>query len=85
MTDSDSDAQNYYAAHARSIDDPDAFWLEVAEGIDWVTAPTRAVDGSRPPFYKWFPDGELNTSANCLDRHVDAGRGEQAAYITTHR
>src|SRR6185312_10010569 len=38
-------------------------------------------DGSRPPFYRWFPDGRLNVCHNALDRHVDAGRGEQAALV----
>ncbi|MDV8001006.1 propionyl-CoA synthetase [Rhodococcus sp. IEGM 1408] len=74
-------SSTYATAHRRSITDPDAFWLEVAGGIDWTTPPTTAVDGSRPPFYRWFPDGELNTSYNCIDRHVEAGRGDQAAYI----
>ncbi|KAA0916930.1 propionyl-CoA synthetase [Dietzia sp. ANT_WB102] len=78
---SDSTTSAYTAAHRRSISDPDAFWLSVAEDIDWTTPPTRAIDGSRPPFYRWFPDGELNTSYNCVDRHVEAGRGDQAAFI----
>ncbi|WP_216694955.1 propionyl-CoA synthetase [Dietzia psychralcaliphila] len=74
-------SSTYADAHRLSIADPDAFWLEVAGGIDWTTPPTTAVDGSRPPFYRWFPDGELNTSYNCIDRHVEAGRGDQAAFI----
>ncbi|MBB1034066.1 propionyl-CoA synthetase [Dietzia sp. CQ4] len=79
---SDSTTSSTYAeAHRLSITDPDAFWLEAAGGIDWTTPPTTAVDGSRPPFYRWFPDGELNTSHNCIDRHVEAGRGDQAAFI----
>ena len=41
-----------------STDDPEAFWLEAARGIDWETPPTRALDASRPPFYRWFPDGQ---------------------------
>ncbi|MEN3263704.1 propionyl-CoA synthetase [Pseudonocardia sp.] len=64
-----------------STDDPEAFWLHAAQAIDWHVAPTRALDSSRPPFYRWFPDGELNVCHNALDRHVDAGRGEQAALI----
>ena len=64
-----------------SVDDPNTFWLEAAAAIDWHVAPTRALDSSNPPFYRWFPDGELNVSYNALDRHVDAGRGEQAALI----
>ncbi|MGD9530636.1 propionyl-CoA synthetase [Pseudonocardia sp.] len=64
-----------------SVADPEGFWLGAAEAIDWTSAPTRALDGSNPPFYRWFPDGELNVCHNALDRHVDAGRGEQAALI----
>ncbi len=64
-----------------STQDPEAFWLEAARGIDWEVAPTRALDDSRPPFYRWFPDGRLNVCHNALDRHVDAGRGDQAALI----
>jgi propionyl-CoA synthetase len=64
-----------------STDDPEAFWLKAAESIDWHVAPTRALDASNPPFYRWFPDGELNVCHNALDRHVDAGRGEQAALV----
>ncbi|MBB1025338.1 MULTISPECIES: propionyl-CoA synthetase [unclassified Dietzia] len=79
---SDSTTSSTYAeAHRLSITDPDAFWLEAAGAIDWTTPPTTAVDGSRPPFYRWFPDGRLNTSYNCLDRHVEEGRGDQAAFI----
>ena len=79
---SDTTASSAYTtAHQQSISDPDAFWLEVAKDIDWTTPPTRAVDGSEAPFYHWFPDGELNTCFNAVDRHVAAGRGDQAAFI----
>jgi propionyl-CoA synthetase len=64
-----------------SVDEPEAFWLRAAEAVDWHVAPTTALDDSNPPFYRWFPDGELNVCHNALDRHVDAGRGEQAALI----
>jgi propionyl-CoA synthetase len=64
-----------------STDNPESFWLGAARAIDWHVTPTRALDASRPPFYRWFPDGELNVCHNALDRHVDAGRGEQAALI----
>jgi propionyl-CoA synthetase len=64
-----------------SVEDPEEFWLGAAEAIDWYTKPTRALDASNPPFYRWFPDGELNVCHNALDRHVEAGRGEQAALI----
>jgi propionyl-CoA synthetase len=67
--------------YRRSIDDREGFWLEAAEAIDWTRAPTRALDDTSPPLYRWFPDGELNTAANALDRHVDGGRAEQPALI----
>ncbi|MBM7366242.1 propionyl-CoA synthetase [Gordonia hydrophobica] len=71
----------YADVFARSIADPDGFWLQAAEAIDWITPPTRALDDSAAPIYRWFPDASLNTSANALDRHVAAGRGDRAALI----
>ncbi len=71
----------YEDVFAASVEDPEAFWLKAAEGIDWETPPSRALDGSNPPFYRWFPDGRLNVCHNALDRHVDAGRGDQPALI----
>jgi propionyl-CoA synthetase len=72
---------DYEKVFRASVDDPEAFWLTAAETIDWYSRPTRALDSSNPPFYRWFPDGELNVSFNALDRHVDAGRRDQAALI----
>ena len=69
----------YAAAYEQSIGDPNAFWGAAAEAIEWITAPTTALDDSNPPFYRWFPDGTLNTCFNALDRHVRDGRGEQVA------
>jgi len=61
--------------------DPQAWWLRQArELLDWDTVPSEALDESDPPFFKWFADGELNVSANCLDRHVAAGLGDRVAY-----
>jgi len=71
----------YRAVHRRSLADREGFWLEAAEAVDWTRRPTRALDDSQPPFYRWFPDGELNTCVNALDRHVAAGRGDQAALL----
>ena len=57
------------------------FWAEQARRlVDWSTPFTEVLDDSNPPFYKWFADGELNVSYNCLDRHVEAGRGDRVAY-----
>ncbi|MCV7215764.1 propionyl-CoA synthetase [Mycobacterium crocinum] len=63
-----------------SVADPCAFWAQAARAVTWTRAPRRILDDSHPPFYRWFPDGELNTCANALDRHIEA-RGDQAALI----
>ena len=69
----------YSSMYQASLADPSAFWGDAAKDIDWVTPPTRVLDDSNPPFYRWFPDGELNVCFNAVDRHVEAGRGDQAA------
>lgn len=72
---------SYDEIFRRSIDEPEAFWKEAAEAIDWHKKCDRILDDSNPPFYRWFPDGELNTCFNALDRHVRDGRGDQNALI----
>jgi propionyl-CoA synthetase len=67
--------------HRRSLEAPEDFWREAAAAIDWHSAPDRILDDSNAPFYRWFPDAELNTCHNALDRHVAAGRGAQAALV----
>ncbi len=69
----------YADTYRRSIDDSEAFWAEQADAVDWIRKPQQVLDGSRAPFYRWFPDATLNTCYNALDRHVVAGRGEQVA------
>src|SRR5262249_23130822 len=64
-----------------SIDNPEAFWAEAARAVSWTREPRRVLDDSNPPFFRWFPDGELNTCANALDRHVADGRCDQPALI----
>ena len=64
----------------RSLEDPEGFWGEVAEGIDWISRWDRVLDSSNPPFYRWFPGAQINTCYNALDRHVEK-RGNQAALI----
>ena len=73
----------YRAAYDESLADPDAFWGRAATAIDWITPPPRVLDDDRPPFYRWFTGGTLNTCFNALDRHVAAGRGAQASMATT--
>lgn len=61
--------------------DPEGFWMNAAEAIDWEVAPTKALFAENAPLYEWFKDAKVNTCFNALDRHVNAGRGEQAAII----
>ncbi|WP_281063470.1 acetate--CoA ligase [Brevibacterium permense] len=78
----ENSAESYDDIVARIAEDAHGFWLEQAKNhIDWVTEPTKAVDDSNAPIYRWFPDGELNVCYNALDRHVANGRGDQAAII----
>ena len=65
----------------QSIEQPDEFWANAAEGIDWIKKWDKVLDASNPPFYRWFSGAELNTCYNAVDRHVEAGRGEQTAII----
>ena len=62
-------------------DNPHGFWMERAAAIEWIEPPRAALDESQAPFYHWFPGGRLNTCHNALDRHVEGGRGDQAALI----
>ena len=57
------------------------FWQKQSEGIDWEKKPQKILDDSNLPFYKWFPDGRLNTCYNAIDRHVLSGKGNQTAII----
>jgi acetyl-CoA synthetase len=66
--------------HERAERDPEAFWAEQAQALDWQQPWERVLDWDDPPFAKWFTGGRLNVSANCLDRHVDAGLGERVAF-----
>ncbi len=56
------------------------WWLRQAKELHWFKEPTETVDDSDPPFYKWFTDGKINASYNCLDRHVEAGNGDRVAF-----
>jgi acetyl-CoA synthetase len=72
-----SDSKVYEEAAA----DPETWWTRQAtELLDWDVEPSEGLDDSNPPFYKWFADGRLNASYNCLDRHVEAGNGDRVAY-----
>ncbi len=71
----------YHEEHDRSINDPDSYWAEQARLVDWIRPPQTVLDRSNPPFYRWFPDGTLNTCHNALDRHVAAGHGDRTALL----
>ena len=60
---------------------PLQFWDQQSNDIDWIRKPKKILDDENIPFYKWFPDGVLNTCFNAIDRHVIDGRGEQDAII----
>lgn len=61
--------------------DPEKFWMEAAEKIDWDRKPSRALFDGNTPLYEWFSDGMVNTCWNAVDRHVEAGRGDQIAIM----
>ncbi len=71
---------SYKEAFRRSIEDPEGFWGEAAEKIDWYQKWDRVLDFDDPPFYKWFVGGMMNTCYNGLDRHLEE-RGDQLALI----
>jgi len=71
----------YQKMYDESIKNPEKFWGEAAKQIHWYKPYTKILDDSRKPFYRWFVGGQLNTCYNALDRHVESGRGNQAALI----
>jgi propionyl-CoA synthetase len=71
----------YQALYQQSIDDPDAFWGEAATGLHWDKPWDSVLDRDAKPVPRWFVGGQLNTCYNAVDRHVEAGRGDQAAII----
>ena len=77
----DARSSRYHEVYARWQRDPYGFWGEAAAAIDWVEKPNTVFDASAGIYGRWFPDGVCNTCFNAVDRHVDAGRGEQLAII----
>jgi acetyl-CoA synthetase len=77
------DAEKYKALYERSMSDPEGFWAEAGRRLDWIKPYTKVKNTSFDPHnvsIKWFEDGTLNVSANCIDRHL-ATRGDQVAII----
>jgi acetyl-CoA synthetase len=76
-------AADYEALYRESMQDPEGFWARIAKRIDWIRFPTRIKDVSFDPAdfrVRWFEDGELNVSVNCLDRQL-AARGDRTAIL----
>jgi acetyl-CoA synthetase len=68
------------AVYEQAAGDPQGWWAGQAERLHWFRPWDEVLEDSNPPFYSWFVGGTLNVSYNCLDRHVDAGRGERVAF-----
>jgi acetyl-CoA synthetase len=66
--------------HEKANSDPEGFWADQAETLDWAQGWDQVLDWSNPPFAKWFVGGKLNVAYNCVDRHVEAGRGDRVAF-----
>jgi propionyl-CoA synthetase len=71
----------YHEIHARSLADPEGFWAEAAQEIDWIEPPKRIFDPTQGVYGRWFTGGIVNTCYNALDRHVERGRADQVALI----
>lgn len=71
----------YQEHYNRSISDREAFWKEQAQLLDWFSFPENSLSQDENGFYRWFKGGKLNISYLCIDRHIDAGYGEQTAII----
>jgi len=71
----------YHEVYARSVQDPEGFWGEAAQAIDWIEPAKKVFDPSQGLYGRWFTGGVVNTCYNALDRHVIGGRGDQLALI----
>ncbi|CAN0423745.1 acyl-CoA synthetase short-chain family member 3, mitochondrial [Lampetra fluviatilis] len=78
---SSGSSSNYDAAFKSAKSEPERFWAEAAKGVTWTKGFDRVLDDSKSPYTRWFVDGQLNMCYNALDRHVEAGRGDQSAII----
>ncbi|NRA55267.1 MAG: propionyl-CoA synthetase [Gammaproteobacteria bacterium] len=74
-------SETYQQLYRRSIEQPEQFWAEAAEQISWSKPWDKVLDTSDKPYYRWFSGAMLNTCYNAVDRHVEAGFGQQVAII----
>jgi acetyl-CoA synthetase len=68
------------SVHDEAASDPVGWWAEQAKALDWFSEWDTVLNEDDPPFYKWFEGGTLNASYNCVDRHVETGRGDRVAF-----
>ena len=73
--------QKFSEIYRKSIKNPEDFWKKISEDIFWFKKPTKILNKSNHPFYKWYEDGTTNTCYNALDIHIDNGRGDRDALI----
>ena len=82
LVDTLTTADQYAERYRNSLDHPNAFWAEQAKRLDWSVPPTTIANWSFDPVdIRWFEDGKLNVCHNAVDRHVEAGRGEDIAIV----
>jgi propionyl-CoA synthetase len=74
-------SNKYDNLYKTSITDPEKFWDEAAKDVKWFSPYKKVLDSSNPPFYRWFPEGKINTCFNAVDRHVEEGNGSRTAII----
>ena len=72
---------SYREVYEASLADPDAFWMDAAQAIDWTRPPSKALFDENAPLYEWYSDGLVNGCYNAVDRHVEAGHGDRVAII----
>jgi len=73
--------QKFSHIYKESIEKPEIFWKKISEDIFWYKKPSKILNKSNPPFYKWYEDGVTNTCYNAVDIHVEKGLGEKTALI----
>ena len=74
-------SEKFNKIYEQSIKNPESFWQEASNDIFWFKKPSKILNNSNPPFYKWFEDGITNTCYNALDIHIDQGKGDKTALI----
>ena len=73
--------KKYQQIYDSSIDNKEDFWKKLAEDIFWFKKPSKILNSSNPPFYRWFEDGTTNTCYNAIDHHINNGNGNKIAII----